>query len=400
MVKRSVIILLFVILLAMTATACGGGKKGDSNASAGTGPVATGTSEAGASVSAEPEEAQKVRMAVLPYFDYTLFVAAHKLGVDLEQGIDLELVPFAGESQAVQALLNGSIDAVQGAMGSFVPLLPNADDLRIVLNNNQFKGFVYIGREGKLKSFEQLMKEKGNNFAAAQKATMEQLKGKTFMMVESSFSSMLSSALENVGMKYGDVKVMNFQNDAQAATAFLRGEGDLYTGSLPQQMKILKEPGYIAVAGNEALGASGLWFSNSAVTAKYLNEHGDMVEKLAAIHYRMTRYLKEKPDQTLQPMIDYVKTNASSDLTMEDAKQMIADFVVFNTLEEAKEGVYAADSPLYWKKAGDLFVEQNVALGKIPKNSVQIDEIVQQENIFNRLQANQALISWIQSPIK
>ncbi|CAI6084905.1 ABC transporter substrate-binding protein [Cohnella sp. JJ-181] len=400
MVKRWGIILLFVMLLALTATACGGGTKGDSNASAGASSAATGTSEAGATVSAEPGEVRKVRMAVLPYFDYTLFVAAHKLGVDLEQGIDLELVPFAGESQAVQALLNGSIDAVQGAMGSFVPLLPNADDLRIVLNNNQFKGFVYIGREGKLKSFKQLMEEKGNDFAAAQKATMEQLKGKTFMMVESSFSSMLSSALKNVGMTYGDVKVMNFQNDAQAATAFLRGEGDLYTGSLPQQMKILKEPGYISVAGNEALGAAGLWFSNSAVTAKYLKEHEDVVEKLTAIHYRMTRYLKEKPDQTLQPMIDYVKTNASSDLTMEDAKQMIADFVVFNTLEEAKEGVYAADSPLYWKKAGDLFVEQNVSLGKIPKNSVQIDEVVQQENIFNRLQANQALMKWIESPIK
>ncbi|MBW4083095.1 ABC transporter substrate-binding protein [Paenibacillus sp. S150] len=401
MVKKVQLILLVVLTLMVVLAGCGtNSNEGGSTGSQTTGAAASGNQTPDNSAGETAAELQKVKIAVLPYFDYTLFVAAKELGVDREQGIDLELIPFTNESQAVQALLNGSIDVAQGALGSFVPLLPNASELRVVLNNNQFKGFVYIGREGELKSFNQFLEEGNNDFATAQKATMEQLKDKTFMMVESSFSGMLSSALENVGMGYGDIKVMNFQNDAQAATAFLRGEGDLYTGSLPQQMKILKQPGYIAIAGNEALGAAGLWFSNTAVTADYLNDHKDVVERLAAVHYRMTRYLQVKPEAALQPMIDYVKKNASSDLTMDDAKQMIADFVVFNTVEESGEGVYAADSPLYWKKAADLFVKQNESLGKIGAGSVKIDEVVQQEQIFKDLQGNQALMDWINSPIE
>lgn len=382
--KAQVSMLSVILLLVFLATGCGSG----SNSKA---PQTTDKET-------NVQKLTDVRMAVLPYFDYTLYVAAKKLGVDQELGIDLQLIPFTSESQAVQALINGAIDVAQGALGSFVPLLPNASELRVVVNNNQFKGFVYIGREGKLKSFDQFFRESGD-FKQAQKATMEQLKGKKFMMVESSFSGMLSSALENVGMNYKDIKVMNFQNDAQAATAFLTGEGDLYTGSVPQQMKILKEPGYIAIAGNEALGDAGLWFSNTAVTEKYLRDKPDVVEKLAAIHYRMTRILQEKPETALQPMIDYVKTNASSDLTMDDAKQMIADFVVFNTIEQSKKGVYAEDSPLYWKKAGTLFVKQNEALGKIKPGSVNLDQIVQQEKLFNKLLANQQLMDWINRPI-
>ena len=79
----------------------------------------------------------KVKIAVLPYFDYTLFVAAKELGYDKEMGLEFELIPFTLENQAVQALLNGSIDVAQGALGSFVPLIPQAPNLRVIMNNNQ-----------------------------------------------------------------------------------------------------------------------------------------------------------------------------------------------------------------------------------------------------------------------
>ena len=395
--KLLVRLLSLVVLAVLIAGCASNSRSGNSPSSS---PSSSGSPPAASESPADKGESnpQKIRMAVLPYLDYTLFVAAKELGVDKEQGIELDLIPFPHESQAVQALLNGSIDVAQGALGSFVPLLPNAPELRVVLNNNQFKGFVYIGREGKIKSFDDLLQEKNGNFEEAQKATLQQLKGKTFLMVESSFGGMLSSALKKVGLNYSDVKVMNFQNDAQAATAFLRGEGDLYTGSVPQQMKILKEPGYIEVAGNEVLGEAGLWFSNTAVTDQYLKTNKKTLEKLAAIHYRMTRYLKEDPETVLQPMLEFLNKNASSNLTMDDAKVMVSNYIAFNTIEESREGVYSAESPLYWKKAADVFVAQNVELGKIKEGSVDIDTFVQQEIIFNDLLANAELKEWINAP--
>lgn len=322
---------------------------------------------------AEPKEMTEVKMAVLPYFDYTLFVAAKELGLDQEQGLSLELVPFPHKNQAIQALLNGSIDVAQGAMGSLIPLVPNAPNTRVVLNNDQFKGFVYTGREGQIETFEQMMEKNGGDFEKAQKDTLQQFKGKKILMVESSFGSMMKSALEQVDLSYDDVNIMNFQNDAQAATAFLRGEGDLYIGGLPQEMRLLNESGFVAVAGNEVLGRAGLWFSNTAVTEEYLENNRDTVHKLAAIHYRMTRYLEEKPEEVLKPMTDYLKKHASSDLSMEEAVMMKNGFVDFSTIEQSKEGVYNNDSPIYWEKAAKQYVQENEELENIPEGSVNVN---------------------------
>lgn len=65
-----------------------------------------------------------------------------------------------------------------------------------------------------------------------------------------------------IGFTLEGVEIIDFADDTQATAAFLRDEGDYYTGSLPQEVKLLSEEGYVAVAENEAIGPGGLWFSN------------------------------------------------------------------------------------------------------------------------------------------
>ena len=340
-----------------------------------------------------------VKMATLPYLDYTGFVGAHALGLDKQQGIELQFVPFPLEAPATQALERGSIDVGQGALGSLVPILPQATDLRVVMNDVQFKGFVFVGREGKIKAFSSLLSEYDGDFQKAQQATLEQFKGQTFVLVKSSFEGILKSTLEQVGLTLDDVKVLDFQNDAQAAAAFLRGTGDLYTGSLPQEIRILKEPGYVAVAGNEVLGPAGLWYSNTFTTAKYLADNHDTVMKLIAVYYRFMRYLSEEPDKALPPMIDYLNKQASSNVTLEDEKAILSEFEDFATVESSKSGVYDPNSALYWRKAMQNFVTQNESLGKIPQGAINIDDVVVQEKLFNELLNNKELMDWINSPL-
>jgi ABC-type nitrate/sulfonate/bicarbonate transport system substrate-binding protein len=344
------------------------------------------------------EELTKVRIATLPYFDYTGFVAAHELGLDREVGLEFEFVPFPLEGSAVQALMRGSIDVAQGAIGSFIPLVPQALDLRVFLNNVQFKGFVFIGREGKIKTYEELLEENNDDFEAAQRQTIEQFKGKTFLLVKSSFESMLRGALEQVGLTLDDVTILDFQNDAQAAVAFMRGIGDLYTGSLPQQMRLLSEPEYVAVAGNEVLGAAGLWYSNSAVTERYLNENRETVLKVVAVYYRFLRYLYEMPDETLQHMIGYLNQHAATNMTIEEAIVLRDEYEDFATIEDSLLGVYDPDSPLYWEISAEYLVNQNAQLGKVPA-SMGWDWVVKEE-LFYELLEDDELLSWVQSPIK
>lgn len=347
-----------------------------------------------------PPPLTKVRIGTLPYFDYTAFVAASALGLDKEQGLEFEFVPFSLETPAVQALIKGDIDIAQGAIGSFAPLLPQVPELRIVLNNNQFKGFMFIGRQGNIKTFAELREEATGDFARAQRETMGQFKGKTIVMVKSSFEGMLKAALEQSGLALKDVKILDFADDAKAAAAFLRGEGDLYTGSLPQVVRILKEPGYVNVAGNEVLGPAGIWFSNSAVTEQYLNQERATLLKVLAVYYRTMRYLVEKEGPTLGAMVEHLNKQAATNLTVEDAKNLRDTFVDFADIEGSLRRVYSPDSPLYWRKAAVHFIQQNEELGKITPGSVNIEQIVVQEQVFNELLRNKELIGWVQSPIQ
>jgi len=352
----------------------------------------------------ETQELQVVKLGVLPYFDYQPFVGAHAIGLDKELGIDLDLIPFPNENSGIRALITNSIDVCEGSVNVIPNIIPQTPELRVFLNITQFKGFVVIGRKsdvdsGRLKTLDQLVKEKGS-FKPAQREVFAQMKGMTFCLNRASYEGITSAMLENADLTLDDVKILDFADDAKAAAAFLRGEGDFYYGSLPQEIKLLKEPGYIAIAGNEAIGPAGLWFSNAFAMKDYMDKNMDTILKLAAIHYRTIRYMHEQPDKVLPAMVDFLNKASAGNLTVEDAKNLIVNFEDFATLERSKTTVYGKSaSPNYWKISVDYYINQNEKTGKLEKGSVKAEDFVNQEEIFNMLLENEDLMEWINKPL-
>jgi ABC-type nitrate/sulfonate/bicarbonate transport system substrate-binding protein len=361
--------------------------------------AATGQTEG-----AQGEELKVVKLGVLPYFDYQPFVGAHAIGLDEELGISLELIPFPNENSGIRALVTDSIDVCEGSVNVIPNIIPQTPELRVFLSITQFKGFVVIGRKedvrsGQLKTFETLLEEKGS-FDAAQRAVFAQMKGKTFCLNRASYEGITSAMLENAALTLEDIEILDFADDAKAAAAFLRGEGDFYYGSLPQEIKLLKEPDYVAVAGNEAIGPAGLWFSNAFAMKDYIENNMDTILKLAAIHYRVVRYMHEQPDKVLPPMVEFLNKAAAGNLTVSDAKNLIVNFEDFATLERSKTTVYGGpDSPNYWKTSVDYYIRQNEKTGNLKRGEVEAEDFVIQEEIFNRLLENEELVDWMKKPL-
>lgn len=351
------------------------------------------------SIGARAED-QTVRIATLPYMDYTVFVAAHELGMDKELGLDFEFIQFPLEPAAAQALIRGDIDVGQGALAPLTTIFPQAPELRVLLTNNQFKGLIFVGRDGAIKTFDETLAANGGDFEAARRETLEQFKGKTLTLVKASFEGTVKGVLEDVGVSMDDVEILDFPDDAQAALAFMRGTGDLYIGSLPQEMRLLSEPGYVAVAGAEALGPAGLFFANTLTTDAYLTAHPEVAKKLLAIHFRLARYLREQPDKPLQLMLDYLNQSAGSAMSFEDGLQALKRFIVFQTMEDVEGGVYDPESPNYWKKALDGYIDQNIKLGKLTEGAFDPAKIIVQEAMFSELQNDQTLMDWIAKPLE
>lgn len=176
---------------------------------------------------------------------------------------------------------------------------------------------------------------------------------------------------------------MNFSNDAQAAMAFMTGEGDFYTGSTTQITKLLQEPDkYEIVAGAQVLGPAGLWYSNSATTEEYLTKNPDVINKLLAIHYKSTQILADDPDSVVPSMVKYLKENASSDMTVEEAKGALGYSVDFYSLERAKETVFNPENEIYWRPAAEKYVADAEELGNIAVGSIDLDKMVVQDAVF------------------
>jgi ABC-type nitrate/sulfonate/bicarbonate transport system substrate-binding protein len=344
------------------------------------------------------EELTVVKLGVSPYFDYQPFTGAHELGLDRELGLELELIPMTSDITGIRAMETGDLDITTGSVDVIVSLVPQAPDLVTYLNICQFKGFQVIGRRGQVKTFDQILEEKGGDWKAAQRAVYAQLEGKTMCIVKVQFEAMVTAMLGNADLTMDDVTVLDFADDAKSGAAFMRGEGDFYVGSLPQQMKMLKEPEFIAVAGSETIGPSGLWFSNSFALKDYVDENPDIILKLAAINYRIIRYMREKPDMVLGKQVDYLNKIAGVNLTVDDAKQIMSDFIDFETWQNSKETVYNSDSPLYWKISVDHYIKHNEDLGNIEKGVVTSDFVIQEE-IFNKLLKDKELMDWINKPL-
>jgi ABC-type nitrate/sulfonate/bicarbonate transport system substrate-binding protein len=351
----------------------------------------------------EGAKLKTVKVGILPYFDYQPLVGAHAIGLDKEQGINIELIPFPNENSGIRALITNSIDICEGSVNVVPNIIPQTPELRVWRNITQFKGFVIIGRKkdidsGRLQTFDVLLKEKGN-FAAAQRAVFAQMKGTTFCLNRASYEGITSAMLENADLTLDDIKIIDFADDAKAAAAFLRGEGDFYYGSLPQEIKLLKEPDYVAIAGNEAIGPAGLWFSNSFVMKDYLDKNMDTIMKLAAIHYRVVRYMDEQPDKVLPAMVDFLNKASAGNLTVDDAKNLIKNFEDFATLERSKATVYNPSSPNYWKVSVDYYIKQNEKTGNLKPGQVKAEDFVIQEQIFNKLLQDKKLVDWINKPL-
>lgn len=343
------------------------------------------------------EEIKTVRIGVLPYFDCMHLVGAKSLGMDKELGLDLEFTFFTSQPNAVRAMVRGELDVIEGALISIIPLYPEVQDLRVFFTNNQFKGFVVVGREGEYKTFEEFLEEKNGDFRAAQIAVLMQMKGSTFNIIKVTAGAALAGMLEQAGMTLDDVKINDFADPIAASNAFVRGEGDFTFGSLPITIKLLKL-GYIGIAGNEVWGPGGLWFSDTYTLQKYAEKNPEVLTKLNAIHYRLVRYINEKQDVIFPILVDYINEHAATGLTFEDANLMCSTFLDFYTLETAKERVYNPDSPIYWKIAFDYYVEQNMAGGVISKDS-HPEEMAIMEETYNRLLRDKDLLRWIKSPI-
>jgi ABC-type nitrate/sulfonate/bicarbonate transport system substrate-binding protein len=340
-------------------------------------------------------DATVVKMGMGPYFDYQPWAIAHYLGIDKDIGVDLQFTTVPSVGAGVAAMRQGAIVAMYSCHACDFPLLKSVPSLRSWLITNQFAGFIVVGRKGQTETFASLEPKVGAQKAKEQ--ILNSFKGKTFSLVLALRETLMKSALSQVGLTMNDVKFADFPEDPQAALAFEKGTGDYFIGGLPQETKLLlAKDKFVNVGGTEILGPAGLWYSTEDSLEPWLKNNHDLALKLTAIWYRVSRYLKEKPELTIPLWTKEINEAAAANFSEEEVKTTVG-LMVFPTIAEAQATVFNPKSPLYWRNSVDFYAE--LSKDKLPSD-YQAIRYDMEESLFNDLLKNKTLMDWVNSPLK
>ena len=205
------------------------------------------------------------------------------------------------------------------------------------------------------------MAEGKSNEEALVEAT-QQLKGKTIILPGgASFYPVLDTALKYAGLKKEDLKIIDM-DPVEGAAAFLQGTGDFYSDGLPSRFRLEKE-GMVNVVTGVQMGGGAMDTAGMYVTKAFYDKNPDVVYGLLKAWYKAVAYIKEKPDDAVPLMIDWINEMSGAGMTVDDGKRFLTDLVLFPTYEEVGEWFFTEGSAYYWPDRLDFVKTYNESSG-------------------------------------
>jgi len=346
-----------------------------------------------------------VTVAIGPYYDYQLIQVAKTLGLDRQLGLNIKLESFPGVP--LRQLQTGAIDVAYSCDSCFLATIKNFPTYRDIIATNQFKGFVLVGRKGKVVAYSTYVARAHGNLVAAKRSFIrEQVKGKTFAICNATDLSTVQGLLSQGGLTTKDIKIINFADDGKSADAFVAGTGDFYTGSLPQEARLLYSAEfkgqYVTAAPQQAFGPGtqgGVLYSTFAATQTWLNTHASVAAKLAAVWYRAVNYLNKKPSVVLPMIATAVKESTGGVLPQDVTKAAMLSLNYFPTFNSARTYVFGTGSATNFLTAARYQGAQAIAAKQIPAGT-DLAPFQAEGQVYRQVSSDPALVKFINAPIK
>jgi ABC-type nitrate/sulfonate/bicarbonate transport system substrate-binding protein len=363
---------------------------------------------AGSSSSASGSQSSKTLTNVVvgmgPYYDYQLMQVAHALGLDRQQGLNFKIEQFP--SAPLSAVQTGSVDLTWNCDSCYYAIAKNFPTYRNFIDTNQFKGFALVGRRGHVTPYSVYVARYHGNLAAAKRAfVLQQVKGKTVAICPTVCGNLppLQGLLAQAGLKANAVHLVNFADDGKAADAFLAGTGDFYTGSLPQEARLLYSPEFhgqfVTAAPQQAFGPGvqgGVLYSTFGTSAAWLTAHPTAAKKVVAVWYRAVQYLHDDPAKILPMVTRQVKAAVGGLLPLGVTNAAMTKLNYFPTFNQARTYVFGPGSPTN-QLAAAAYQAKTAGVTKQLPGGWQAFEVARQW--YNAVAADPTLVRYINAPV-
>ena len=309
----------------------------------------------------------KVVYGISPYQDTILPIVAQEKGWYAEEGLNADLRVLAW-GDVMFALAGGAVDVAIQNFNSFQAAYPNIrkGGKEVVFWHPLFvfKGAAIVVRpDSGLKTLSDIRKTEPDPQKAVGEAT-RQLRGKTIIATQGTeMEQLVLRALEVGGLAREDVRLIHAQPD-EGLSAFLRGEGDAYSGGVTEQLKAYKEGNVQLLSAADV----GLVVIDGLVTTReFAENHPDVLYKLLRLWYRTVQFIDADVEKNSQIIIDYLNKKASYQFDVQDYKYTWTTTEYFPaTPKLARETWLNPESLYYWKRSWAANNEYLKRENKIP----------------------------------
>jgi len=313
------------------------------------------------------EDLTTVKIGITPYSMYVIWAIADAWGIDEDYGLDVQLSSFPGTPQGAQACIRGDVDISSACVNEHLACVETCENLVNFSPLGDFRGFFFVGREGDVVSWDELLKSYDGDVEKAKEERLNEFKGSSWCVIPQR-KALILDAISQVGLTSDDVEFVEFADDAKACEAFLAGEGDYYTGGDQQQMALMNMGGYVNAGGTDILGPSGIWYDTFVCTREFLEEKYDLARTIYECQLATVNAFWNNTQNAAEVASAYLTEITGSEYSVEDWLEMQTEWDIYVSLEDAEKYFFnKEDHSHYWKGGADYNVELFMADGTLSK---------------------------------
>ncbi len=317
----------------------------------------------------------EVTVGGVPYFNDALFLVAEEFGWAKEVGLKLRHHVLGAYPEVHQTLAGGSIDVAASIPQAFVPASGTLNNVVFVFANDMWWGSGVLVRPGKFKTYQQFLKELGKPDEAL-KATVHQLKGKKLI---GNFAGgpgiYIPKLLEVAGLSTQDVQMLNLP-PGQGPAAFIRGEGDTFSGTLPDRVRLQEEGAEVLVDARDMPFVESWLYDAWIARRDWVAKNEDTMMRLLGAWFRVSDALRTpERDKALEVMRRWVNKETGANFTIEQARWVFDQVSPEPTLEEISQMFYDPKSQFNFEQELRRRIEFFTARGRLQPGAVSVESI-------------------------
>jgi ABC-type nitrate/sulfonate/bicarbonate transport system substrate-binding protein len=362
-----------------------------------------------------PAESQptqvNVRFGMLPYGDHTYAIIGVQKGWFRDVGINLDYRVIKVD-EAVSYLRNGSLDVASCPPGVIFAANDSNPGVVSFVFGSVFQGYGIMARpDPKIRSFSEFVAS-GLSSADALKAAVSQMRSKTFAYPsEAAIKPFIDLVLKKGGLSRNDFHSL-VQDDPLTVNAMRNGQADFQVGGAPSRV-LLERDGFKPILTSNDLARAAEPSPNSpelasvftdgwATTRAYYAKNHDTILRLSAVHFRITRFMNERPGEALTIHMQYLTQATGQPFSAADGKVIYNSLDPFFTFEAERPWYHDPHSTYYFRNLNGALINSFIAQGVYKKPPPTVDDVIVAADVYyemERLKAEaDALFARIQEP--